>query len=114
MLVVEDNPMIAEGVEMQLGLAGYSEVDLAATVDRALELIEAQPPVCAILDIKLAGGQTSEAVAQDLAGRGIPFIFMTGFGTDSPVLDRFPRAPVLAKPVPQEALASAMAELLKR
>lgn len=113
-LVVEDNLLIAEGVEMQLGLAGYPAVDRAVTVDRALELIEADPPICAILDLKLANGQTSEAVAQDLANRNIPFVFLTGFGEDTPMLDQFPEVTVLTKPLPQEDLTAALQQMLKR
>ena len=63
----------------------------------------------AILDLNLAG-EFVYPVAALLASRNIPFIFVTGYGTES--LDaRFDGAPVLQKPVTRESLQSHLSRM---
>lgn len=53
-LVVEDEPQLAESVREILGRSGYS-VSVAATGEDALRLLEAQPADVIILDLMLPG-----------------------------------------------------------
>jgi CheY-like chemotaxis protein len=56
----------------------------------------------AILDVNL-GGESVYPVADMLHARGIPFVFMTGYGSAS-IDPRFAMVPVLQKPIEAKAL----------
>lgn len=75
-LVLEDCTLMAEALELMLLEAGADSVDLSHSVSDALEVIGAQPINLACLDIVL-GDEDSVAVADQLALRGIPFVFVT-------------------------------------
>ncbi len=51
----------------------------AATVEAALDAIDAVPPALAMLDINL-GDRTSFPIAHRLNDLGIPLLFATGYG----------------------------------
>ncbi len=55
-----------------------------------------------VLDVNV-GGKEIYALADVLVERKIPFIFVTGYSTDS-ISDRFTHIPVLQKPIEREAL----------
>jgi two-component SAPR family response regulator len=57
----------------------------------------------AVLDVNL-GGELVYPVAETLARRGVPFIFVTGYGAES-IDARFARVPVLQKPIERDMLA---------
>ncbi|WP_052389328.1 response regulator [Belnapia moabensis] len=85
LLVVEDEALVAMLVEDELTEAGATVLGTAATVEDALHRIEA---ACAdggldgcLLDMNL-GGRSALPVADRLAQRGVPFVFMTGYGDD--------------------------------
>src|SRR5262249_54844656 len=56
----------------------------------------------AVLDINL-DGQSVYSIADILAERGIPFVFVTGYGTES-IDPRFASVPVLQKPIERQVL----------
>jgi CheY-like chemotaxis protein len=56
----------------------------------------------AVLDISLGDGVVYP-VADVLATRGVPFVFVTGYDSES-VDDRFSEIPILQKPIEREAL----------
>ena len=101
-LIVEDDPLIALDFEGMLVGMGITAVRTARTVAGALEMITSRQPDFALLDVGLIR-ETSFAVAERLAGLGIPFAFVTGYGEDRiPVA--FAEAPMLPKPYSLEAL----------
>src|SRR5262249_19669616 len=59
----------------------------------------------AILDVNI-GGELIYPVADMLAARGVPFIFVTGYGAES-IDRRFATVPVLQKPIERQVLQSA-------
>lgn len=77
-LVVEDNPLIALDAQDHLESLGVAGVDVAATSEAALALLDRQRPGFALLDYNL-GAETSEPVARALDQRDIPFAFATGY-----------------------------------
>ncbi|RYY41919.1 MAG: GAF domain-containing protein, partial [Sphingomonadales bacterium] len=79
LLLVEDSLIIALDAEDIATRLGATDVMTAASVDAALDLIAAQPPTVAILDINL-GSTTSFPIADALFERRIPFMFATGYG----------------------------------
>ena len=81
-LVVEDEYFLADDLAHALRTAGAVVVGPADGADEALRLIEADPPWLAVLDINLKG-EMSFVVADELARRGIRFVFATGYDARS-------------------------------
>lgn len=78
-LVVEDEYITAEDLRQGLETLGVEVVGPVPSVARALRLLDATTSLdAAVLDINL-GGETVFAVAEALQGRGIPFLFATGY-----------------------------------
>src|SRR5215472_8264091 len=77
-LIVEDEAMIAGLIESILRKGGWSVVGPVATLERALETIERERLDAALLDVRI-NGRDVYAVADVLMGRGIPFVFVSGF-----------------------------------
>ncbi len=66
----------------------------------------------AVLDVNLRG-ESVVPLADALARRGVPFLFMTGYG-DTDGLGSHARVPVLAKPFDPLELVVVLARLLRR
>src|SRR5882757_11380442 len=81
-LIVEDDPIIALDFEDTILGLGVKTVRTAASVARALDLIEQRPPDFALLDVGLIR-EKSFAVAERLDALKIPFVFVTGYGADA-------------------------------
>ena len=110
-LVVEDELLIAALIDEWLGELGHATVGPAASVSDGLKLLEAGGFDAALLDVNL-GAQRSDAIAEALAARKIPFAVMTGGMSDT--LDpRFAAQPTLLKPFKFEAVSAVMDTLLK-
>lgn len=109
-LVVEDEMMVLLNIESMLADLGCEAISVAATVESALALVDAERFDCAMLDVNL-GGQTSYSIADALVIRRIPFVFSTGYSDDR-IAVRFGDRPVLKKPYSDEELAAALARLL--
>src|ERR1700682_4119032 len=78
-LVLEDFSPIAELIEDMLLQAGAIVVGTAESVALPLHVLATQAVDLACLDINL-GDETSFPVADELASRGIPFVFVTAYG----------------------------------
>jgi two-component sensor histidine kinase len=65
----------------------------------------------AVLDFNL-GGKLAEPLADLLAARGVPFVFLTGYQRDS-IDRRYANVPLLQKPIEAEALERVLVSLLK-
>ncbi len=77
-LVVEDEPLIdMDLVELLKGF-GCSVVGPALNLKQGMRLIEAETIDGAILDVNLAGEKVF-TLADALAGRSIPFVYVTGY-----------------------------------
>jgi CheY-like chemotaxis protein len=96
LLVVEDEVFVAMLIEDVLESVGGAVIGPAARVSEALALIEEQNPDGALLDINL-GGELVYPVADALARRGIPFVFVTGYGAEG-VAAPFKGRPTIRKP----------------
>jgi CheY-like chemotaxis protein len=81
---------------------GYEVAGPFSRPPEALAAVREGGVAAAILDINL-GGTLVYPVAEELAARGVPFVFVTGYGTES-VDRRFANVPVLQKPIDREAL----------
>jgi CheY-like chemotaxis protein len=102
LLVVEDEFVIALDLQNLLEAAGHEVVALAASVPDALALLAAGAPGQqqsldgAVLDVNLRG-EPATPVADALAARGVPFVFVSGYGAAGRPAGH-ETAPVLAKP----------------
>ncbi|MFC6838805.1 response regulator [Xanthomonas theicola] len=106
-LVVENDAMNATLLELQLAQAGAEVVGPAESVQQALSMIERERPNRAVLDFRLAAGETSEPVARVLSEHAIPYVLATGVAADSlPV--GFAAGVVLTKPYLSEQLIKAL------
>jgi CheY-like chemotaxis protein len=106
-LIVEDEGIVAMVVEDYLEYLGFTVVGVAARLEDGEEAARVQAIDIAVLDVNLAG-KVSYPIATILRGRGIPFLFATGYGTAGlPVELR--GVPVLSKPFRKEDLATALA-----
>src|SRR5947199_1919804 len=101
-LIVEDEALVAMILEDQLADLGISVAATCASVPDAMRAIESSAPQAAILDVNLRG-QLVYPVADCLLDRGIPFVFVTGYGRES-IDRRYSFVKVLEKPVERQAL----------
>ncbi len=102
-LIVEDDPIIALDFEDTLLGFGVKTIRSAASVAKALALIEQQPPDFALLDVSLIR-EKSFAIAERLGALKIPFAFVTGYGADARLPAAFAAKPRLPKPYSTDAL----------
>ena len=95
--------MLAEALLVSFGcvIAGH-----AATTDKALALVESVAIDIALLDISLREG-SSFGVADALAEKGIPYIFVTAHGRDH-LPGGHINAPLIQKPYEADGLRSAI------
>lgn len=107
-LVVEDEGLIALMIEDMLLDLGYEVAGPAATLDEAMVLIRAQPPIhAAVLDLNICG-EPVFPVVDALRARGVPVIMTTGYGDDRLRADDR-HGPVLHKPFVEAELIAALA-----
>ena len=96
-LVVEDETLIVMALEPVLMRAGYSIVGPYFALSDALCAAINEPDLdVALLDVNLRGERV-DAVADTLDKRGIPFLFLTGYGREG-VAERHRFRPCLIKP----------------
>jgi two-component sensor histidine kinase len=101
-MIVEDEALVAMVESDALAELGYKVVGPFSRPAEALAAVKIGDIAAAILDINLDGTPVYP-VADELAARGIPFIFVTGYGTES-IDARFADIPVLQKPIERDTL----------
>jgi CheY-like chemotaxis protein len=108
-LVVEDEMLVLMMIEDMLADLGCNSVTSAATIDKALALIDAQAFDFVMLDVNL-NGRDSQPVAEALSARGVPVVYSTG-NTDHGPRDGYSGRPVLRKPFKYEDLVAILTRL---
>jgi PAS domain S-box-containing protein len=87
-LVVEDELIIAKGIEKRLKALGYSVTDTVASGDEAVKLALEILPDLVLMDINLQGGMDGVTAAEQIRSQAdIPVIFLTAYA-DSDTLAR--------------------------
>lgn len=109
-LLVEDSMIIALDTEDSLRQIGVAIVNVAGSVASAMSVVEKDPPDMAILDYNL-GSETSDAVADALRSRGIPFFLATGYGDMGDRMQDSGAMGVLKKPYDMDDIASALEQM---
>lgn len=110
-LVVEDEFLVALGLEDNLRSLGCTVVGPIASLSGAMAAAAHEKVDAAILDVNLAGEAVYPA-ASILADRGIPFIFCSGYTGSVRMPAEFADAPRVAKPYTSRAIAEALSDLL--
>lgn len=110
-LVVDDEPMVAIMLEDALQEFGYQVVGPVENLRSAVQLAGSERIDAAIVDINI-DGQVSDAVADKLIERGIPFIFASGYARANGL--RYAQVPLLRKPFSVEDLQRALEAILTR
>jgi DNA-binding response OmpR family regulator len=79
-LIVEDDPLVADALEAGVMVAGYGVCGTASDADSAVDKMALHRPQLAIIDVDLgAGGDGVEAARRMLAVAPIGIMFVTGY-----------------------------------
>ncbi|HJU20252.1 MAG TPA: response regulator [Stellaceae bacterium] len=111
-LVVEDVLLVAEAIGDGLESYGCTVVGPVARLEPALALAREAPLDGAVLDVNLAG-RSSAPIAEILSQRGIPFVFVTGYGADTALPPEYRNVPRLTKPFQIRNLAQLASECFR-
>ncbi|HEY7231533.1 MAG TPA: response regulator [Pseudolabrys sp.] len=110
LLVVEDEYLIRMLLEDMLDDLGYRIAAAVGTLSEARQIAANGDFNAAILDVNLEG-QEIYPVADILTERGVPFVFVTGYGERS-LPEPYRGRPALQKPFQAEQLKTTLAGLL--
>lgn len=103
-LLVEDEMLVAMMMNDMLTDLGFSVVGPFSRTAEALPAARDDDLEAAVLDINL-NGELVYPVADVLVARGVPIVFVTGYGAES-IDGRFAQVPVLQKPIERQVLES--------
>ena len=106
-LVVEDDSIIRIDLEATLRGFGLRHVHAAPTVEAAQSIIANSDIRFAVLDYSV-GSANTVAMAEALAARGVPALFLTAYGTSVELPPSLSHFQVLSKPFSSDLLAAAM------
>lgn len=109
-LVVEDHMLLVTMMEGMLSDLGCTSMSSAATVGQALAVLDAQVFDAVTLDVNL-NGVMSYPIAEILAARGIPFMFVTGYA-DQAIPEAHRDRPMLKKPYRASHATALLSRLL--
>ncbi len=108
-LIIEDQALIAMGIEIHLEDVGF-EVQTVASIAQAQARLEDGAPEFVILDFMLRDGPATE-LAGDLHRRGIPFMVYSGCSRPLDLPSELQEVPWLEKPTSREDLLKALVTL---
>ena len=111
-LVLEDETLVSMMVEDMLLELGCEVLGPFAKLDQALDFVGRMDDGidAALLDVNL-GGVRSFPMAEALAGKGVPFVFTTGYD-ESGLPDAWRGRPTLRKPFMMGEMADALRKAL--
>jgi len=110
-LVVEDEYLVAILIEEILESAGCIVAGPIPRLAEALDAAHHENCDAAVLDVNLAG-ERIDPVADALCERNVPFLFVTGYGTNA-LPGEYIERPHLHKPFRMADLLSAVSSLMK-
>ncbi|RST31304.1 response regulator [Sphingomonas ginkgonis] len=113
LLIVEDEYMVATHLEMLLENCGCEVVGPVATVDKALELMEAERLDGVLLDANL-NGISSAPLADFLNARSVPFVVVTGYGRLELATETLSAAPRIGKPFSKAEFEKVLTSTFRR
>ena len=102
LLLVEDEALVGMMMKDSLTELGFSVIGPFSRIADAMQAAREETFQAAILDINVKGEMIYD-LADAIAARDIPLIFVTGYGSEA-IEERFKTVPVLQKPVDRTAL----------
>jgi CheY-like chemotaxis protein len=112
-LIIEDEPLIAEDIAELVTDMGHQVVGSAARENEALALAEERRPELILADIQLKGGDSGiRAVQNILRSTNVPVIFITGFPERLLTGEQLEPAFLISKPFEPEVLKAAIGQAL--
>ena len=109
-LVVEDEYFIASDLRRALVAEEALVIGPVSSLAAGLDLAEREGIAAALLDVNLEG-DSSLAIADRLAARGVPFVFVTGYD-DWALPDAYRHVPRISKPFAVPTVLAALDQLL--
>lgn len=110
-LIVEDEPIIAEDIRGLLISESFSVVGVAHKGTEALDMLSSRQPNFVLLDINLAGQMTGFDVAEVIhQNYHIPYIFLSSYDDENTLLQAQRHAPYgyLVKPFQERTLLASI------
>ena len=87
-LIVEDEPIIAEDIASTLRTTGYEITGMVDNAEEAMRTVSIEAPDLVLLDVKIKGATDGIALARQIRLKHhLPFIFLTSY-YDAKTLDR--------------------------
>ena len=110
-LVVEDEYLVAALMEDILASAGCVVTGPIPRLAQALDAASSEACDVAVLDINLAGARVYP-VAEILAQRNVPFVFVTGYGPNA-LPPKYAKQPRICKPFRMAELLATISDIVK-
>ncbi|WP_298913162.1 HWE histidine kinase domain-containing protein [uncultured Algimonas sp.] len=110
-LLVEDNLVLAMDMVESLTELGAEVVETCSTVKEAMRMLDRETFDFAVLDMNLRG-VVSFDIARRLKTDGVPFLFVTGYGSGLDIPAELDGTRVLTKPIDDTSLSNAVAAIL--
>ena len=110
-LVVEDEFLVAMQIEAILTRAGWRVIGSAGTLSSAVSLARKSACDAALLDVNLRSERADE-VAAILFARGVPFLFVSGYGRGNLPAAFRQSVELIAKPFSDRTLVEAVRNLI--
>jgi two-component sensor histidine kinase/DNA-binding response OmpR family regulator len=102
LLLIEDEALVGMMMKDTLNELGFDVIGPYSTVAAATAAIFDEDFNAAILDVNL-DGELVYPLADMVAARGVPFVFVTGYSADG-IDGRYAHVPVLQKPIERQQL----------
>lgn len=109
-LIVEDEVIVALDFSDIVADLGYEVVGPALSLEQGLELAASNPIDCALLDVNLGSGATSEPIATILRAAGTRVAFVTAYTREQIAFARDDEL-VLHKPPHPTVLSDVLSDL---
>jgi len=113
-LVIENDPDLAESLAVNLDGAGYRVLGPTARGIDALRICEETLPDAALVDVRLDDQIDGIFLGQELAERGVAVIYLTGYFDRAASEARHHAAGLLSKPLLAADLTQALERALSR
>lgn len=110
-MVLEDELLVAMGLEDSLRQFGCEIVGPCATIAEAADQVDHGGFDLAVLDVNLRG-QLSFGLAERLIAQGVPMVMCSGYAEIAVIPEQFAAVPRLSKPYSDEALKGALLKAL--
>lgn len=109
-LVLEDSLIIAMEAEDILRIVGVGVIDIASSIEQAMDAIKAAKYDFALLDVNL-GEAMSFGFARHLVDANVPFGFVSGYSDTQDFPSDLQGVPLLVKPFDETAMREFLQKL---